>query len=469
MKLYLLLTAVLSLLCAVNARFAFYYANITVAHCPAPDGDFCYEGLRGPMVIRCSKGSVINTINCKKYETDRTAMCFESSETSGDATCLHRNMITLTPAVEKDSSTPIPYVNFPRSVVGTEPMASTLFISEGPARTPSTLQTETVVSTMAPTPGFIRSPGLDLGPGGKVPQSSAHLRTEPIASTFIPAPQFGKSSEDAVISTGLSAESTTTLSTTTTTTDAVLTSLWTSAHTREVQSSMTTPEQLTSYPTTEVTSDASTSMTKHEENMVPSTHYTTTLVQPTSELSTSSATPSSVSTTSIPLSTDMSTVEPTISSSTTVSSTSTTTTSMFITFTPTSTTQAETTVLTETFITEQPQKSPTTESKEATESSVTLSPSTLLPTSVANYTSYGPSSLSMLPTQTTLSTYSARVTVSTSFTSTIATVHTNHTSVHTTPTYSIATSTLVNAAEENTTDAKLAYLFGLIVAFLVLV
>lgn len=126
-------------------------------------------------------------------------------------------------------------------------------------------------------------------------------------------------------------------------------------------------------------------------------------------------------------------------------------------------------MLTETFITEQPQKSPTTESKEATESSVTLSPSTLLPTSVANYTSYGPSSLSMLPTQTTLSTYSERVTVSTSFTSTIATVHTNHTSVHTTPTYSIATSTLVNAAEENTTDAKLAYLFGLIVAFLVLV
>ncbi|EFQ97694.1 hypothetical protein MGYG_00733 [Nannizzia gypsea CBS 118893] len=459
MKIYLLLAALFPLLYGVDAR-QFIYRNVTIAHCPAPDGEFCYEDRNGPMVIKCVKNSIVGTINCKKHKGDQNAMCFESSETAGDATCLHRGTGLMSPAVEKDSSTPMPYVKSPRSLIGTQPVASTFFGIKEPATTPQSLPTELVVSTLVSIPQFTRSSGMTWTPAGKVAQSSAQLRTESVASTFAPDSQVGMS----VILSGLPIESTTTLSATTTTTDVVLTSLWTSARTREIPS-FVTPEPLVSYPTSEVT-------TKHEEVRLSSTHCSAT-IQPTSVPSTFTASLPSASTTTTSWSSDVVTLEPTVTNNTTVSSTSTTTTTMFITFMSPATTPAITTAITtamtETKITEQPQQGPTTESKEVTQTSVTLSPSTIQSTSIVIYTSHATSSASMLPTQFTQLTSSEVVTASVSFTSTTLTVRTNSTFVHSTPTYSIATSTIVNAAEENTTDAKLAYLFGLIVAFLVLV
>ncbi|DAA78533.1 TPA_exp: Uncharacterized protein A8136_4509 [Trichophyton benhamiae CBS 112371] len=473
MKIYLLLAALFSLLYGVDAR-QFIRRSVTVIYCPAPDGDFCYEGRNGPMVIKCVGNSIVKTISCKKYQGDRNAMCFESSETAGDATCLHKGkgMVSMSPVPER---TPMPSVKSPRSLIGTQPVASTFFAIKEPVKAPQSVPTESVASTLAPVPQITKSAGLTLAPESNVAQSSASLRTESVASTFVPVPQHGKSPEGSSILSELPIESTTTLSTTTTTTDVVLTSLWTSARTREIPS-IVTPEPLISYSTTEVT-------TKHEEATASSTHCSAS-IQPTSEPPRFTASLPSASTTS-PWSTDMVTLEP-IVTDTTISSTSTTTTTMFITFMSPAPTSATTTAMTGTEVIEQPQQSPTTESKEATQTSVTLPPNTIHSTGTMTYTPAETSSASVLPTQTmqttratsatqthytepAISTSTGVATASVSFTSTTLTVSANSTSVHSSPTFSIATSTIVNAAEENTTDAKLAYLFGLIVAFLVLV
>ncbi|EFE40800.1 hypothetical protein TRV_04492 [Trichophyton verrucosum HKI 0517] len=409
------------------------------------------------------------TIPC----TNLTKTGFESSETAGDATCLHKSkgMVSMSPVPER---TPMPSVKSPRSLIGTQPVASTFFAIKEPVKAPQSVPTESVASTLAPVPQITKSAGLTLAPESNVAQSSASFRTESVASTFAPVPQHGKSPEGSGILSELPIESTTTLSTTTTTTDVVLTSLWTSARTREIPS-IVTPEPLISYSTTEVT-------TKHEEATASSTHCSAS-IQPTSEPPKFTSSLPSASTTS-PWSTDMVTLEP-IVTDTTISSTSTTTTTMFITFMSPAPTSATTTAMTGTEVIEQPQQSPTTESKEAAQTSVTLPPNAIHSTSTMTYIP-PETSVSVLPTQTmqttkatsatqtrytepVISTSTEVVTASVPFTSTTLTVSANSTSVHSSPTFSIATSTIVNAAEENTTDAKLAYLFGLIVAFLVLV
>ncbi|EGE03531.1 hypothetical protein TEQG_02561 [Trichophyton equinum CBS 127.97] len=463
MKIYLLLAALFSLLYGVNAR-QFIRRSVTFIYCPAPDGDFCYEGRNGPMVIKCVGNSIVKTISCKKYQGDRNAMCFESSETAGDATCLHKGkgMVSMSPVPER---TPMPSVKSPRSLIGTQPVGSTFFANKEPVKAPQSVPTESVASTLATIPQITKSAGLTLAPESKVAQPSTSLGTESVASTFVPVPQHGKSPEGSGILSELPIESTTTLSTTTTTTDVVLTSLWTSARTREIPSILFYTE-------------------------VPPARETTALytlsasIQPTSEPPKFTASLPSASTTSS-WSTDMVTLEP-IVTDTTISSTSTTTTTMFITFMSSVPTSATTTAITGTEIIEQPQQSPTTESKEATQSSATLPPSIIHFTSFVTYVPAETSPVSMLPTQTmqttkttsatqtsstvpVVSTSTEVVTASVPFTSTTLTVSANGTSIHSSPTFSITTSTVINAAEENTTDAKLAYLFGLIVAFLVLV
>ncbi|KAF3491064.1 uncharacterized protein GIQ15_00581 [Arthroderma uncinatum] len=462
MKFLLLVLALFQLLQATSARVSPYFANITFAHCPAPDGSFCFEGRRGPMVIKCIRGSVVNTINCKKHENDRTAKCFESSETAGDAACLHGGVVSLTIKTEPFASTLAPVNKFARSLIGTEPIASTMFTLDDPIKPSGTHRTEPVASTFA---SGTMAPIMT--PDDKVVISSDNLRTEPFASTLVPIPQIGISAGTTIIYTGLSVDSTTTISTVSTTTDVVLTSLWTSSPTRKMQSSVATPEPIISEPTTETTNEANASMTTHKENTVFSTQCTS-LAQPTSESSGSYVPVPSIPTVSLSSTSAMSTTEPTTTSKTTTSSTTTSANTLVITITPTSTTMKETSMITESIVTKQPQTSLTTELKGTTENTDTFSASTFVSTGTSKRLSSENTLVLLLPTQTSLSTHSDIVTT-VSFPSSTMTVYKNHTSTYATPTYSIVTSTPNNAVNENGTDAKLAYLFSIIVAFLVLV